>query len=360
MPYINPLEFNFIVNFYEVNSLPGAFNTSIWLFIFAVIAGSILGVAYSIVYRIGSSTGGSDFLTIYYSNKTNKSIGSINRNVNLIILGTIIVLNTIILPVSLINSDIKMSVLKGVGVEEAYNSGLLEQMWNFAKAANNERPDYNMTNILNNFNSPLNLMDKNTYDYLVEYICKNKFDGDLSAGLVAKMKVLFIFGPSLFSSIVLVLTAGITTNTMYPKFKIRTFMMATNKPKDINKLLVEKGYQNDILNWDATNRISGNYLHRSVVMVAMTVLNWHQIEREVFLKDPEIKVTILKTKKVKGIFKYDIKNNEQRDTVMHKVRNNEKELEKIKQIAIVRLNKENEKLNKRLNKKTGKSKKQQN
>ncbi|ASP28122.1 hypothetical protein SCORR_v1c03480 [Spiroplasma corruscae] len=356
MPFINPIEFNFIVNFYQLNSMPNALNTSIWLFIFAAIAGAILGVAYSLVYRVGSSTGGLDFITIYYSNKTNKSVGSINRNVNLIILGTIIILNTLILPVSQINSDIKMSVLKGLSIEEANNNGLLDQMWKFAQNVNQVSPDFQMQQILDKYsNTATASMSIDDFKYLAEFVSKHNFDGDIPTLLVVKMKVLFIFGPSLFASIVLVLTAGMTTNAMYPKFKVRTFMITTNMPKEINKLLVEKGYQNDILNWDTTNRINGNYLHRSLVMVAMTVLNWQQVEKEIFLIDPESKVTILKTKKVKGIFKYDIKTNEARDFVTHKVRNNEKELEKIKQIAIVRLNKENEKINKR-NKRITKSK----
>ncbi|AKU79600.1 YitT family ABC transporter [Spiroplasma turonicum] len=361
IPFINPQEFNFIINFTEMSTKPNAWNTSIWLFIFAAIAGAMLGVAYSLVYKIGSSTGGLDFLTIYYSNKTNKSVGSINRNVNLVILGTIIILNTIILPISEINSDIKMSVLKSMGVNEANRVGLLDEMWNYAKAMNSLNPDYGMTKLFENYgNNDLSNMNTADFARLVEYVCKNKFTGDVPIGYIIKMKVLFIFGPSLFASIVLVLTAGITTNAMYPKYKVRTFMITTNKAKDINKLLIDKGYQNDILNWDATNRISGNYLHRSVVMVAMTVLNWQQIEKEIFFKDPEMKVTILKTKKVKGIFKYDIKNNEERNKIVHKVRNNEQELEKIKQIAIVRLKKENEKLSKKINKKSTKNKNQNN
>ena len=58
----------------------------IWLFLFALVGGSILGISMGLVYYGNSSTGGTDFITMYYSVKRNKSIGRINKYVNIFIL----------------------------------------------------------------------------------------------------------------------------------------------------------------------------------------------------------------------------------------------------------------------------------
>ncbi|WP_338985577.1 YitT family ABC transporter [Spiroplasma endosymbiont of Diplazon laetatorius] len=376
LPYINPKEFHLIVNFQLISGMPGAWNTGIWLFIFGALGGIILGFSYSIVYKIGSSTGGLDFLTVYLSNKTNKPVGSLNRKVNLIILACVIVLNTLIIPLELINSDIKIDVLQNGNYMG--NRDLLESMWNHAMnngAIINKNgslqwdpvfaawfgltgtPDMYINIMPTDFN-------KDQYNFLVEFVCKNGYGNDLKniaggTGLIAKIKILFVFGPSLFASFTLVMCAGMSTNHFYPKYTVRTYMITTNVPKEINKMLLDNGFQNDILTWDSINRINGNYLHRSVIMVAMSVMDWDKIERDVFMTDPQAKVNAINTKSVKGLFNYEIKKNDDRSIIRTKIETDELEKEKIRQIAIVRAQKENEKLTKKQRKKKAKPKKEE-
>ncbi|QHX36606.1 YitT family ABC transporter [Spiroplasma sp. BIUS-1] len=372
LPYINPKEFHLIVNFQLISGMPGAWNTGIWLFIFGALGGILLGFSYSIVYKIGSSTGGLDFLTVFISNRTNKPVGSLNRKVNLIILACVIVLNTLIIPMSLINSDIKIDVLQNGNY--IHNQKLLQSMWDYSldhgaiinvNGSNVWDPSFaawfGLTGSPDMYiNSLPNSLTQHQYNYLVEFACKAGYGDDLSnvsPGLVAKIKILFIFGPSLFASFTLVMCAGMATNHFYPKYTVRTYMITTNMPKEINKMLLENGFQNDILTWDSINRINGNYLHRSVLMVAMSVMDWDKIERQVFMADPLAKVNAINTKSVKGLFNYEIKKNDDRDIIRTKIETDELEKEKIRQIAIVRAQRENEKLTKKQQKRKQKPKK---
>lgn len=372
IPYINPTEFHFIVNYKLLQDITNSWNAGIWLFVFGVIGGLMLGLSYSIVYKMGSSTGGADFISIYYSKKKNKPIGAINRNVNLVILAVVITLNTIILPMNMVNPDIKANVLNNLGLAKAFetydknNVDLINSILNylFNKSGLVDvngvvNPDFahnmGLTDLKGKDHAQLiqeiieNLKGKNNFNtdtgwkYLVEYATKNGYGDDLPTSLVAQIKLGFIFGPSLFASIGLVLASAITTNALYPKFTVRTYLIKTNNPKEINKTLLDKGYQNDIISWDVTNRINRNYLHRAVIMVAMTVLNWDEIEKDIFMADPNVKINILQTKAIKGIFDYDIKKNDERDVILKKITSDEQELEKIRQIALVKYNKEQKK-----------------
>ncbi len=383
IPFINPREFNLLVNYQLIGSMPGSWNTGIWLFIFAALGGFLLGFSYSIVYKIGSSTGGLDFLTVFLSNKTNKPVGSLNRKVNFIILAVVIVLNTIIIPMSLINSDIKINILQSGNYYQDNN--LLKSMWDFAiengaLVGDNNNLQWDpvfeawfssiiYSNDYTSIESAKNLFDgsasltKDQYEFLVQFVCKKGYGDDLvnvNRGLVWHIKFLFIFGPSLFASFSLVIFAGMSTNIFYPKYTVRTYMITTNTPKEINKMLLENGFQNDILNWDSINRINGNYLHRSVIMVAMSVMDWDKIEREIFMIDPQVKINAIITKSVRGLFNYEIKKNDDRDIIRTKIEKNELELEKIRQIAIVRAQKEHEKLHKKSQRRKPNSKKQDN
>ncbi|AUM62596.1 YitT family ABC transporter [Spiroplasma monobiae] len=379
LPYINPREFHLIVNFQLISGMPGAWNTGIWLFIFGALGGILLGFAYSIVYKIGSSTGGLDFLTVYLSNKTNKPVGSLNRKVNLVILACVIVLNTLIIPMEMINADIKIDVLQS-GYEKYINDPvLLQSMWDYAlengAIINNKIDTISWDPVFETWFKSIigsgisledwlkiegNKLTKEQYNYLVEFVCKSGYGNALTEnhmGLVIKIKALFVFGPSLFASFTLVMCAGMSTNHFYPKYTVRTYMITTNMPKEINRMLLENGFQNDILTWDSINRINGNYLHRSVLMVAMSVMDWDKIERQVFMADPLAKVNAINTKSVKGLFNYEIKKNDDRDIIRTKIETDELEKEKIRQIAIVRAQRENEKLTKKQMKKKTKPKK---
>ncbi|QEH61761.1 hypothetical protein SCHIN_v1c05640 [Spiroplasma chinense] len=376
IPFINPTSFHVIVNYQLLQEIGNSWNSGIWLFIFAALGGVLLGVAYSITYKIGSSTGGSDFLTMYFSNKKNTPIGNINRNVNFCILGVVIILNTAILPMDMINADIKINALSNLGWENALSDGTIDKMIDFAVNPANRvavidgqiSPEFifnlgldsdvvtpeNLAENIKNIFTKDGANPSYQYNYLIEILTKKGFGNEMSGVSALKVKVMFMFGPSLFASIVLVLCVSMTTNALYPKYKIRTFLITTNSPKEMNKTLLDKGYQNDIVSWDGTNRINRNYLHRSVIMVSMSVMNWDLIEKEIFLADPHAKINVLKTKAVKGIFNYEIKKNDERDIIHRQVERDEVELEKIRQIAIVKYNKENEKINKKRSKKTKK------
>ncbi|ATX71048.1 YitT family ABC transporter [Spiroplasma clarkii] len=366
IPVVNPNSFHFIVNYKLLSGIQGSWNSGIWLFIFGTLGGVLVGSAYALVYKIGSSTGGSDFFTMYFSNIKNKPIGTLNRNVNFIILALVIVLNTAILPVSMVTPDVKVNILQSISVEDALkrldknNLDLVRSMLEYAQAnrayingnwdpqflfnlgINSNIPDGDVIQaIWDNFNTaPTTFNQTQAYQYLVQFVCKDGYGDVLPLSIVARIKLAYIFGPSLFSSIALVLCSAVATNTLYPKYKARTYLITTNKPKEINKILLNKGFQNDILTWEATNRINKNYLHRSVLMVAMSVMSWDLLEKDVFLADPQAKINILKTKDVKGIFNYEIKTNDERDVIHRKVSTDDAELEKIRQIAIVKYNKE--------------------
>lgn len=362
IPVINPKSFHFIINYQLLMQIQNSWNSGIWLFIFGSLGGILVGTAYSIVYKIGSSTGGSDFFTMYLSNIKHKPIGTLNRNVNFIILAIIVVVNTLILPMSQINADLKMNVLQNLSWEEAKkifdknHQDLITSMFEYAK--NNGAyinghwdPQFLFNLGIQPESDTINIgeyvTDSRTYEYLVQYVSKSGYGNDLPLSIVWRVKIAFVFGPSLFASIALVLCSGIATNALYPKYKVRTYLITTNKPKDINKVLLTNGFQNDIVTWEATNRINKNYLHRSVLMVAMSVMNWDMLEKDIFLVDPQAKINILKTKDAKGIFNYEIKTNDERDIIHRKVTTDDAELEKIRQIAIVKYNKEHKKKNKK-------------
>lgn len=372
IPIINPNSFHFIINYELHNVIDGSWNSGLWLFIFAGIGGVLSGTAFSIVYKIGSSAGGTDFLTVYFSKIRNKPIGTLNRDLGFVILGVIIVLNTIIIPVSVIGADIRFNILQNIGFERALtiydinDNDLITSMLLFVKsngAYTNGNWDpsllfnlgVNSNNIINQ--SPQEVLDiifrnisegtggnfsqASAFDYLVQYATRRGYGDELPLAVTWRIKISHIFGPSLFASIILLLCSAITTNALYPRHKVRTYLITTNKPKKINQTLLKSGFQNDIVTWEATNRINQNYLHRSVIMVVMSVMDWNLLEKQLFLEDPHIKVNVLKTKDIKGIFNYEIKTNDERDIIHKKVTNDAAELEKIRQIAIVKYNKYN-------------------
>ncbi|AHB36261.1 YitT family ABC transporter [Spiroplasma apis] len=377
IPFFNPTDFHIIINFSLIQNLSNSWNTSIWLFIFGSLGGVLLGASYSIVYKIGSSSGGADFLTIFFSKIKNKPVGNLNRNANFMILGFIIIMNSIILPASMLSAEQKMNALYNLSVDDAFQTytkdgkNLIESLFEYVLGKDNRGPAYLDPAFSKYFDllgdakakeiySVSELIDylvskqpdnNYLYRYLVQLACNNGFGENLAGWTLVKVKLTFIFGPSLFASIVLILCSSATTNALYPKFKLRTYLITTNQPKEINNFFLERGFQNDIVTWDGTNRINKNYLHRSVIMVAMSVMDWDSLEKEVFLIDPQAKINILKTKAVKGIFNYEIKKNDERDFIHRKINSDEMELEKIRQIAIVKLNRETERQNRKNNKK---------
>jgi uncharacterized membrane-anchored protein YitT (DUF2179 family) len=80
-------------------------------------------LSFSFIYRIGGSSGGIDFITIYLSKKSNKPVGGINRNASLIILFIVIISNTIITPTDQLNRDILVRITSGINLDETFKNG---------------------------------------------------------------------------------------------------------------------------------------------------------------------------------------------------------------------------------------------
>jgi uncharacterized membrane-anchored protein YitT (DUF2179 family) len=320
IPVINPNDFHFIIDYQFIESLDYSWNFSIWLFVFGVFGGAIMGWSYSLIYRIGGSTGGTDFITVYISKKTSKPVGSINRDVNFVIMGVVLISNTAILDPSRLNHDIVIHQLSSLdwGTEVLRNGQTIQDFLSIT-----DLTDVNKVNAL----QTLLRDDLSQFNQLADNM-------PLKTEVLTKLQ--FIIGPSLFGSIVLIIIAGICTNYFYPKFKLRTFMISTNMPKEIHKKIIESGFQNEIASWDTTNRSRGNYLHRTMFMLSMPVMQWKELERELFAIDPYMKVTVLRTKAVLGLFKFEPVQNLEREEILGKVKSDSTEIEKIKQIAIVK------------------------
>jgi uncharacterized membrane-anchored protein YitT (DUF2179 family) len=325
IPVINPNDFHFIVDYQFLQTLDNSWNFAIWLLIFGIVGGAFLGLSFSFIYRIGGSSGGIDFITIYLSKKSNKPVGGINRNASLIILFIVIISNTIITPTDQLNRDILVRITSGINLDETFKGGqTLREM--LSAALENNRRSYSQCNL----SSALQYLIQNNVSGFNEIISQ------LPTKYEALIKVEFIIGPSMFGSITLIVISGICTNFLYPKYKLRTYMISTNMPKEINKKIIDLGFQNEIASWDTTNRSRGNYLHRTMFMLSMPVMQWSSIQGELFMIDPYIKITILRTKAVVGLFKYEPVQNSERQEVMEQVTNDENEIEKIKQVAIVK------------------------
>ncbi|QHX35890.1 YitT family protein [Spiroplasma sp. TIUS-1] len=374
LPYINPTDFHVIVNYQLLNNNGASWNNAHWLFIFGLIAGLFLGFSYSIVYKLGSSTGGLDFVSVYLSTKFHKPVGALNKNINLCILFVVIILNTAVMPIANIGADIKIDMIMNGSTnswEYAANNELLE---NLIRAYVNGDPNIiengnsvqlndllssflnGETNIVGNketlvqrvlekFKDSEGIFDstikEQVYEQIVIGACLNGFDGKgLSSGALFGIKVRFILGPSLFASLVLILSSGFATNLSFPKFKISTFVINTNKSKEINTKLLELGYSNDVLHWNGINHVNGNYIHTDMLMITMPVMEWTPIEKELFLIDPDIRINIISTTAVKGMFSYEVNKNQDRDIIIRNLHDNTSEIEKIKQIATVKYRKQ--------------------
>jgi uncharacterized membrane-anchored protein YitT (DUF2179 family) len=274
IPVINPNDFHFIVDYQFLQTLDNSWNFAIWLLIFGIVGGAFLGLSFSFIYRIGG--------------------------------------------------DILVRITSGINLDETFKGGqTLREMLTSAGWSSD-------LNSASDVSSALQYLIQNNVSGFNEIISQ------LPTKYEALIKVEFIIGPSMFGSITLIVISGICTNFLYPKYKLRTYMISTNMPKEINKKIIDLGFQNEIASWDTTNRSRGNYLHRTMFMLSMPVMQWSSIQGELFMIDPYIKITILRTKAVVGLFKYEPVQNSERQEVMEQVTNDENEIEKIKQVAIVK------------------------
>lgn len=373
LPYINPTDFHVIVNYQLLNNNGISWNNSHWLFIFGLIAGLMLGFSYSIVYKLGSSTGGLDFVSVFLSTKFHKPVGALNKNINLVILFLVIMLNTAVMPISAINADIKIDVIMNgkVGSWDNASDELLKNlvttyvngmpniidegdkvqlndllisflgMGNEFVGTKEELINTILQTFKNNSGSVDPAINNHVFEQIVNGASLHGFDGKgLSSGDLFGIKVRFILGPSLFASLVLILSSGFATNLSFPKFKISTFVINTNKSKEINTRLLELGYTNDVLHWNGINHVNGNYIHTDMLMITMPVMEWTPIEKELFLIDPDIRINIISTTAVKGMFSYEVNKNQDRDIIIRNLHDNTGEIEKLKAIATVKYRKQ--------------------
>lgn len=96
IPYVNAKDMHFIINYGSIQDKSSVGRDyQLWLFVFATFAAVIFGASYGILYRAGGSSGGTDFISAYYSLKNHKSIANINRYINFCILMIVSIITTI-------------------------------------------------------------------------------------------------------------------------------------------------------------------------------------------------------------------------------------------------------------------------
>lgn len=343
LPVINPSEWHMITDYPLVEKFANGWNTIIWLFIFAIIGGVIIGFAYSLVYRANGSTGGADFVTFFFSVKKNKNIGSLNRYVNFAILTLIIILNTIFLNIQDLPSQAKVSVINHASNKdfqfflewyEANKTNLSwsDQLENILKAQQNA---LNLSDSLSD--AILNNRDKfdKTYHYFINQLAQEKLFTSYPGHLVGKIRFYYIFGSSLFSSIVYIIVCSNVVNFNYPKYKVRTYVISTTRSDELIQTLQNQGYRNEI-NVSKPEQMLVNGQpdpDRKIITLAMTVINWKAIYSLLLKTDPNMVVKVVTTKKIEGKFDYEFSNDHVQNYFTNEILNNKKSMKKITKLA---------------------------
>ncbi|WP_236607987.1 YitT family protein [Spiroplasma chrysopicola] len=83
IPYLNSNDFYFLQN---LNTIKDQTILDLWIFFFGLIGAILTGIAYGMLYKVGSCPGGTDFINNYIARKKEKPIGNISILVNSIIL----------------------------------------------------------------------------------------------------------------------------------------------------------------------------------------------------------------------------------------------------------------------------------
>ncbi|AUF83611.1 YitT family protein [Mesoplasma syrphidae] len=321
IPVINPSEWHLIIDYQLINAIPQAWNSTIWLFIFAIFGGIILGWSYAVIYKASSSTGGTDFATVYFSQQRNKNIGKINMKINFIILTVVIILNTLMLKSEEFDESIKFSILNShyssvdifyqavnkndicaIAIKELFGSGEITNL-NLGEALRKAASDVGFT----------------------EY----------STGMMNLMRFKFIFGPSLFASFTLIIAQALVVDFLYPKNKIQTIMITTIKSDEVQQYLFEAGYRNNVFIWEAeTSKKGVGVTNKKVLMATVTVINWNKLEAGLINIDQHMNINVVKTQRVKGPFKYELDNERRLQIIHERVVTNDKWMKKIEHDAI--------------------------
>lgn len=345
-PYINPNELPLLI---PIGTL---FKTStmgamvLWLFVFAVFAGLINGFSYSMIYKAGASTGGSDWISYFYSVKKDKSIGMINVRINICTLIVIIVLNTIIMKPEDIEASFKMN-----------------QIYYGFKSFDELKESLFWTSVLNIsdsyevFNAEIGKLNAENFSTqwikTSEFIAKNsEFDKAYTKPMLVWLKFKYIFGPSLFSSLILIIVQGITVDRSYPKNKIMNVMISTSKMQEVQQHLYNVGYNNNVFVWQTKTSKKNVFSdqEQDLLMISLPLLYWRRIEQYLLNIDEEMIINIASTQSVKGknfSYKFD---NETRDKALSdEMINNSKIMKKIENESIIKTYNKIQKANKHKN-----------
>ncbi|ATZ21489.1 YitT family ABC transporter [Mesoplasma tabanidae] len=341
IPYINPNELSLLIDYNLISTLPGAWGAIIWIFAFAIFGGMINGFSYSITYKGNASTGGSDWITYYYSKKLNKDIGSLNIKINIFILFIVICLNTIILKTEDIDQTIKLSAVYNEydNWNSLISSDLGMKLDNIFSATDKNSSDlFKSWDMLKNGN-----WNNEDWFNISKYVsATNEFDSTYTTSLILKMKFKWIIGPSLFASLILIIIQGLTVNKLYPKNKVLNLFISTTKINDIQQYLFSVGYTNNIFIWRTvtSKKNAWNDQEQDLIMISMPLLYFKKIEDYLLKIDEDMIINIIGSNSVKGKnFSYTFDNELRDKALTEEFLNNGKLMKKIESNTIIKTHK---------------------
>ncbi|WFQ96022.1 YitT family protein [Mycoplasma feriruminatoris] len=330
LPVINPSEWSLIINYKIISSLPSEWSSKLWLFVFSIFGGFFLGLTYSLTYRVGSSTAGTDFISAYVSKKYSKQIGSINMKINFILLVVFVILNTVIMPINKIDATEKLSVLSTLSNEqftEIYNKAINSKQ--FITELNSHHHFYLPTN--------WNVTDNTiwTRDQIAQIIASNsKFTN--YGNLITIIKLKFVFGPSLFASFICFIIQGVVIDRVYPKNRLFTVLISTTKPKELKNYLFDAGYRNNIhFLENQTVKKENGYIAQSVIMIHIGLMDWKPLQAGANNIDPDMMISFIRTKQVKGPWSYSLDTQKRELSLYKKVITDRRMMAKIEKEAIM-------------------------
>ncbi len=239
----NPNKFHILVDFTQLqNADTPTMDYQLWLFAFSVLGGITYGYACGLVYSVNGSTGGTDFVSMYFSIKKKKSIGNINKYINFGILIFVMIMQAL-----------------HISTDQYYN------------------------------------------------IFHVKDDETLTRTQCITM---FIFGPSLFSSLLIIFIQTGIINITYPKYQYRTLFVITKKSDLVIKSMRKIGTViNDISVWDAVNtQLDEKQDTRGykIIMSTIALVEYRHVKRSIMISDPYARIFLQKVDRIAG--NYQVRN----------------------------------------------------
>ncbi|WP_434335043.1 YitT family ABC transporter [Mycoplasma capricolum subsp. capricolum] len=330
LPVINPDQWSLIINYKLISSLPSEWSSKLWLFVFSIFGGLFLGLTYSLTYKVGSSTAGTDFISAHVSKKYNKQIGSINMKINFTLLIIFVILNTAIMPIYKIDSTAKLSVLNTLSdaqFTEIYNKA--KESGKFISDVNSHHHFYLPTNW------SVNDQKIWTRQQIAQTIASNAdFIGYDNLTTIIKLK--FIFGPSLFASFICFVIQGVVIDRVYPKNRLFTVLISTTKPREVKNYLFESGYRNNIhFLENQTAKKENGYIAQSVIMIHIGLMDWKPLQAGAYNIDQDMMISFIRTKKVQGPWSYSLDTQKRELSLYKKVITDRKMMSKIEKESVL-------------------------